>query len=91
MERVIEEAKDAFPEAAFEFDTRNNASPAFQRNLERFTAISHPCRLHALVVFGGVGVANATRAFVDRRRVPFATLKSLGATAASSSRPPCSR
>ncbi len=79
MEKVIADAKAQFPSAAFEFDTRNNASPAFQRNLERFTQFLTLVGFTALVV-GGVGVANATRAFVDRKRVPFATLKSLGAT-----------
>jgi putative ABC transport system permease protein len=79
MDTIIADAKAAFPDAAFEIDTRNNASPAFQRNLERFTQFLTLVGFTALVV-GGVGVANGAHAFVDRKRVPFATLKSLGAT-----------
>ncbi len=79
LEQITKDAKDAFPDAGFDINTRNNASPTFQRNLERFTQFLTLVGFTALVV-GGVGVANATRAFVDRKRVPFATLKSLGAT-----------
>jgi putative ABC transport system permease protein len=79
LDAVVEGVKTSFPNAAFEIDTRRNASPAFQSNLERFTQFLTLVGFTALVV-GGVGVANATRAFVDRKRVPFATLKSLGAT-----------
>jgi putative ABC transport system permease protein len=79
VEATVTTAKTAFPTAAFDITTRNNASPSFQRNLERFTQFLTLVGFTALVV-GGVGVANATRAFVDRKRLPFATLKSLGAT-----------
>jgi putative ABC transport system permease protein len=76
---VLAAAKDAFPDAGWEVRDRTNASPQLQRNLERFTQFLTLVGFTALVV-GGVGVANATRAFVERRRGVFATLKSLGAT-----------
>ncbi len=44
--------------------------------------VSHPGRPHRLVV-GGVGVTNAVKAYVDRRRDSIATFKALGAPAAS--------
>jgi putative ABC transport system permease protein len=82
-DRVVEalgaDARRAFPEAGWEIRTRMNASPQFGRQLERFTQFLTLVGLTALVV-GGVGVANATRAFIERKRVPIATLKSIGAT-----------
>jgi putative ABC transport system permease protein len=79
LQQITDGAKAAFPNAAFEIDNRNNASPTFESNLKRFTQFLTLVGFTALVV-GGVGVANATTAFVDRKRMPFATLKSLGAT-----------
>jgi putative ABC transport system permease protein len=67
------------PQSGFESRSRVNAAPQFQRNLERFTQFLTLVGLAALVV-GGVGVANAVAAYVDRRRSSLATLKSLGAT-----------
>ncbi|MHB2165495.1 ABC transporter permease [Alsobacter sp. R-9] len=67
------------PQSGFEVRSRVNAAPQFQRNIERFTQFLTLVGLAALVV-GGVGVANAVSAYVDRRRASLATLKSLGAT-----------
>ena len=55
-----------------------NADPRFARNIERFTQFLTLVGLTALLV-GGVGVANAVRGFVDRKRASIATLKCLGA------------
>ena len=79
---VAERAKAAFPEAGWEIRTRDDASPELQRNLERFTMFLTLVGLTALLV-GGVGVANAVRAFVSRKRETIATLKTLGAPGAS--------
>ena len=49
------------------------------RNIERFTQYLTLVGLTALLV-GGVGVANAVKHYLDRRREVIATLKSLGAT-----------
>jgi putative ABC transport system permease protein len=67
------------PEAGWEVRTRSQASPALARNVERFTQYLTLVGLAALLV-GGVGVANAIKAHLDRRRDVIATLKSLGAT-----------
>jgi putative ABC transport system permease protein len=72
-------AKERFPQAGWEIRTRSNASPALARNVERFTQYLTLVGLTALLV-GGVGVANAIRAHLDRRRDDIATLKALGAT-----------
>jgi putative ABC transport system permease protein len=78
LERVAAAANRAFPEAGWEIRSRVNADPRFARNIERFTQFLTLVGLTALLV-GGVGVANAVRGFVDRKRDSIATLKSLGA------------
>ena len=50
-----------------------------ERNIERFTQYLTLVGLTALLV-GGVGVANAVKSHLDRRRDVIATMKSLGAT-----------
>ncbi|HEV2558638.1 MAG TPA: ABC transporter permease [Microvirga sp.] len=75
---VEAEAARALPEAGWEVRSRVNADPRFARNIERFTQFLTLVGLTALLV-GGVGVANAVRGFVDRKRTSIATLKSLGA------------
>jgi putative ABC transport system permease protein len=68
-----------FPEAGWEIRTRANASPEFGRNIERFSEFLTLVGLTALLV-GGVGVANAVKSYLDRKREVIATMKSLGAT-----------
>jgi putative ABC transport system permease protein len=72
-------AQAQLPEAGWEVRSRANASPALERNVERFTQYLTLVGLTALLV-GGVGVANAVKSHLDRRREVIATLKSLGAT-----------
>ena len=68
----------ALPEVGFQMRARTNADPRFAKGIERFTQFLTLVGLTALIV-GGVGVANAVRAFVDGRRGAIATLKSVGA------------
>lgn len=79
IDRAIASAKDRFPAAGWDIRTRENVSPEFSRNLERFTQFLTLVGLTALLI-GGIGVANAVRGFVARKRPVIATLKSLGAT-----------
>ncbi|MFD2676427.1 ABC transporter permease [Camelimonas lactis] len=65
--------------AGWQVRSRQAAAPEFERNIERFTQFLSLVGLTALLV-GGVGVANATRGFVDRQRRSIATMKSLGAS-----------
>jgi putative ABC transport system permease protein len=76
---VTTAAQAQLPEAGWEVRTRASASPALERNVERFTQYLTLVGLTALLV-GGVGVANAVKGHLDRRRDVIATLKSLGAT-----------
>ncbi|MBI1204547.1 MAG: FtsX-like permease family protein [Rhodopseudomonas sp.] len=76
---VTELARKELPQAGWEIRNRNNASPQLQRNVERFTQFLTIVGLTALLV-GGVGVANAVKSHLDRRRASIATLKALGAS-----------
>ena len=77
--RVVAASEKQLPDAGWEVRTRANASPALDRNIERFTQFLTLVGLTALLV-GGVGVANAVKHYLDRRREAIATMKSLGAT-----------
>lgn len=81
-DRMIRELETALPKdlpnAGFEFRSRLSASPQLSRNIERFTQFLTIVGLTALVV-GGVGVASAVGAYVDRRRSSLAVLKAVGA------------
>jgi putative ABC transport system permease protein len=79
VERTIAAATAQVPDAGWEVRSRSNASPALERNIERFTQYLTLVGLTALLV-GGVGVANAIRGHLDRKRDTIATMKSLGAT-----------
>jgi len=76
---VREEATEKFPQAGWSVRTRTNAAPALSSNIERFSQFLTLVGLTALVV-GGVGVANAVRAYLDGKRGVIATFKSLGAS-----------
>lgn len=79
VDGFAELAKQAFPEAGWEVRTRKNISPQFSQNLDRFTQFLTLVGLTSLIV-GGVGVANAIRGHLERKRATIAILKSLGAT-----------
>jgi putative ABC transport system permease protein len=75
---VVQRANAALPDAGWEIRTRRNASPQLERNVERFTQFLTLVGLTALLV-GGVGVANAVRSHLERKRDVIGTLKALGA------------
>ncbi len=79
LNAVSAAAQAQLPEAGWEVRSRTSASPALERSVERFTQYLTLVGLTALLV-GGVGVANAVKSHLDRRRDVIATLKSLGAT-----------
>lgn len=78
VEKFVLEAKESFPKAGWRVRSRGNAAPALSRNITRFSDFLTLVGLTALIV-GGVGVANAIRAFLDSKRPVIATFKSLGA------------
>jgi putative ABC transport system permease protein len=76
---LVAAAAKQLPDAGWEVRTRNNASPQLERNVERFTQFLTLVGLTALLV-GGVGVANAVKGHLDRKRDSIAAMKALGAT-----------
>lgn len=78
--QLRETAAADFPDAGWNIRSRGNAAPALTANIERFSQFLTLVGLTALIV-GGVGVANAVRAYLDGKRGVIATFKSLGAPA----------
>src|SRR5690606_32709890 len=79
LARFRAELASALPETGFTVRDRRDPSPRVTRSLDRLRQFLTLLGLTALLV-GGVGVANAVAAFIDRRRKVIATFKSLGAT-----------
>jgi putative ABC transport system permease protein len=77
--QLIDSARASLPEAGWEIRSRGNASPQLERTISRFTQFLTLVGLAALLV-GGVGVANAVKSHIDRRRDVIASFKALGAT-----------
>jgi putative ABC transport system permease protein len=77
--KLANDARSALPEAGWEIRSRGNASPQLERTISRFTQFLTLVGLAALLV-GGVGVANAVKSHIDRRRDVIAAFKALGAT-----------
>jgi putative ABC transport system permease protein len=76
---LVNDTKSALPQAGWEIRSRDNASPQLERTISRFTQFLTLVGLAALLV-GGVGVANAVKSHIDRRRDVIAAFKALGAT-----------
>ncbi len=76
---AMTQAREQFPQAGWDIRTRSKASPRLERSVERFTQFLTIVGLTALLV-GGVGVGNAVKSHLDRRRDVIATMKALGAT-----------
>jgi putative ABC transport system permease protein len=79
---VEKQAQADFPDAGWEIRTRDKASPALERNVERFTQFLALVALTTLLV-GGVGVANAVAAHLARKRDAIGAVKALGGTGAA--------
>ncbi len=79
IETVRIATENAFPEAGWSVRSRSNAAPSLTANIVRFSQFLTLVGLTALIV-GGVGVANAVRAYLDAKRGVIATFKCLGAS-----------
>ncbi|MBY3379988.1 ABC transporter permease [Rhizobium laguerreae] len=80
MSRIQARASKEFPSAGWAIRTSDRAAPSLTENITRFSQFLTLVGLTALIV-GGVGVANAVRAFLDSKRTTIATFKCLGAPA----------
>ncbi|MBN9005816.1 MAG: FtsX-like permease family protein [Rhizobiales bacterium] len=76
---LADDARAALPHAGWNIRSRTNASPQLARTISRFTQFLTLVGLAALLV-GGVGVGNAVKSHIDRRRDVIAAFKALGAT-----------
>ncbi|MFC0284390.1 ABC transporter permease [Camelimonas abortus] len=76
---TLQRIREQWDGSGWQVRSRQSAAPEFERNVERFAQFLSLVGLTALLV-GGVGVANATRGFIDRQRRSIATLKTLGAS-----------
>jgi putative ABC transport system permease protein len=79
VQQLRRTAEAAFPSAGWSVRSRSNAAPALSANIVRFSQFLTLVGLTALIV-GGVGVANAVRAYLDSKRSVIATFKCLGAS-----------
>jgi len=84
VDAVKKEFSKRFPDSGYEIRSRSDPSPQLTRNIERFAQFITLIGLTALVC-GGVGVANAVRALIDRKRKTLAILKALGASGGEAS------
>ncbi|RWX18818.1 ABC transporter permease [Rhizobium leguminosarum] len=80
MSGIQARASKEFPAAGWAIRTSDRAAPSLTENITRFSQFLTLVGLTALIV-GGVGVANAVRAFLDFKRTTIATFKCLGAPA----------
>ena len=76
---LANDARTTLPQAGWEIRSRDNASPQLERTVSRFSQFLTLVGLASLLV-GGVGVANAVKSHIDRRRDVIASFKALGAT-----------
>jgi len=78
-EAVEEALATAFPNAGFDFRTRDRASPGADRFVRQMSDFLTLVGLAALVI-AGIGIAGGVSSYLDQRRASIATLKVLGAT-----------
>jgi putative ABC transport system permease protein len=82
VKQIVQEAERQFPDAGWRIKSRDRAAAGADRFVERLTFFMTLVGLTSLIV-GGAGIANAVKAFVDRRTHAIATLKCLGAPSRS--------
>ncbi|EAQ27605.1 ABC transporter, permease protein [Erythrobacter sp. NAP1] len=77
---AIEDAlTEAFPNAGFDFRSRDRASPGADRFVRQMSDFLTLVGLAALVI-AGIGIAGGVSSYLDQRRASIATLKVLGAS-----------
>lgn len=84
-EETVKRIEERFPNAGFEFRTRDNASPGAERFVARMGEFLVLVGLAALVI-AGIGIGGGVSSYLEARRASIATLKVLGATSADIAR-----
>ena len=82
LDQSADAFKAAFPEGGWGTRTRERASPATARFIDRMGQFLILVGLAALVI-AGIGVGNGVTSYLGARRASIATLKVLGATSAT--------
>lgn len=77
-EPVQEQLEARFPEAGFDYRTRNRASPGADRFVGRMGEFLTLVGLAALII-AGIGIGGGVTSYLEARRTSVATLKVLGA------------
>ncbi|MEM7690608.1 MAG: FtsX-like permease family protein [Pseudomonadota bacterium] len=75
----VDALEEAFPNAGFDFRTRDRASPGADRFVAQMSDFLTLVGLAALVI-AGIGIAGGVSSYLDQRRASIATLKVLGAS-----------
>lgn len=75
----IEQLKRRFPDAGFQFRTRDNAAPGADRFVRQMGEFLTLVGLAALMI-AGIGIGGGVSSYLEARRVGIATLKVVGAT-----------
>ena len=78
VKTVMDAAEPVLQDQGWKVRSRENAAPGVRRFIDRLTFFLSLVGLTSLIV-GGVGIANAVKAFLERRGKNIATLKCLGA------------
>jgi putative ABC transport system permease protein len=79
LAEVREGIRSRFPESGFSFRDRTEPTPNVSRQIKRFSQFLTLVGITTLMI-GGVGVANAIAAYIDRKRGVIAAFKCLGAS-----------
>ena len=79
LDEIQDRIRTSFPEAGFSVRDRTEPSPNVSRQLKRFSQFLTLVGITTLMI-GGVGVANAIAAYIDRKRGVIAAFKCLGAS-----------
>lgn len=79
VKQLVNQAEPVLQDKGWRIRSRENAAPGVRRFIDRLTFFLSLVGLTSLIV-GGVGVANAVKAFLERRTKNIATLKCLGAS-----------
>lgn len=78
VEAWVQSVQEAFPQAGWRIRDVSAAAPGVERFVERMTLFLTFVGLSALLV-GGIGISNATRAYLSSKTATIATFKCLGA------------
>lgn len=80
LDALVKDANAAFPSAGWRVELRSEAAQGLRQSIDRFAQFLTLVGLTSLAV-GGVGVANAVRAYLAGKRATIATLRAMGAPA----------